>query len=116
VRFFVEIAALLAVIGIPAAVVAIVLRPGRGRQLTGRARRNALARARWRAHSEVLSGRTVVSVTKTIRGGGADESLGEMVIAEIPATDPEWDIKVSQAMLDARVRADILNQETDRQR
>ena len=104
----VDAAVLLLLIGGAAAVVALVLRSGRD---DGSRRRAALERARWQAESRLVDDRTIVLVAKRIPAGSGEESLGEMVVAEVAATDPEWDIKVSQAMVDARVRADILNQE-----
>ncbi|MDX6199545.1 MAG: hypothetical protein QOJ79_2696 [Actinomycetota bacterium] len=115
-RFFLELAVLLLVLAVPAAVVLLVLRPGAGNVLTGRSRREAIARARWRAGSEVVSDRTIVSISKVIPTRSGEESLGRMVVAEIAATDPEWDVRVSQALMDARVRAEILNQEGEQGR
>ena len=111
-RFFLELALLLALLGVPVAVVAFVLRSGQQRALTGRRRRAAIARAQWRAESRVLDDRTTVVVTKTIPAASGHETLGEMVVADIASADPEWDIKVSQALMDARVRAEILNLES----
>ena len=109
---FIEFAIVLLIIGVPIAVVAVVFRSGNGKAaLTGRSRQAAIAQARWHAHSRVVDDRTIVTVAKSIPAGDGEESLGQMVVAEIPASDPEWDIKVSQAMMDARVRAEILNQE-----
>ena len=111
---FIELAIVLLIIGVPIAVVALVFRSGTDKAaLTGRSRQAAIAQARWRAHSHVVDDRTIVTVSKSIPAGDGEESLGSMVVAEIPAGDPEWDIKVSQAMMDARVRAEILNQEED---
>ena len=110
-RGLLDLSLLLLVIAVPLIVVAAILRRGQQPTLTGRRRRAALDRARWRAESRVEDDRTVVVVCKSIPAGSGHEQLGEMVVAEVPAADPEWDIKVSQAMLDARVRADILNQE-----
>ena len=56
--------------------------------------------------------RTVVTVCRSIGSGDDAETLGRMVVAEIPADDPEWSVKLSQALVDARVRAEILNQES----
>ena len=109
---FLEVAVLLLVIVVPAAVVLLVLRGGRGNALIGRSRREAISRARWQATSELIDDRTIVSIAKSIPTHSGQEILGQMVVAEIPATDPEWDVKVSQALMDARVRAEILNQET----
>jgi hypothetical protein len=111
VRIFLELAALLVLVGVPAALVAIVYRSGQLRPLSGRRRRTAISRARWQAESRVVDDGTVVAIVKTIPAGGGEESLGQMIVAEIAADDPEWDVKVSQALLDARVRAEILNQE-----
>jgi hypothetical protein len=111
-RYLVEIGGLLLLIGVPAVIVMAFLRSGQQGPLTGRRREAALRRARWRAESQVLDDRTVVAIAKSIPAGGDREDLGHMVVAEIAATDPEWDVKVSQAMLDARVRAEILNQES----
>ena len=108
---FVELAILLLVLAIPAAVALLVWRSGQQRPLSGRRRRAALRRAGWEAHSEVLDDRTVVTVRRSIPAGDGEEVLGRMVVAEIATDDPEWDVKLSQAMVDARVRAEILNQE-----
>jgi hypothetical protein len=111
VRFFLELAGLILLVAVPAAVVAIVWQLSSPRALTGRRRQAALRSATWQAESRVLDDRTVIAVSKSVAVGNGDENLGRMVIAEIPAADPEWDVKVSQALVDARVRAEILNQE-----
>jgi len=107
----VELAVLLLLIAIPVGVGVLVWRAGEQRPLSGRRRQAALRQSLWRAESEVLDDRTVVTVRRSIGSGADEESLGRMVVAEIATADPEWDVKLSQAMVDARVRAEILNQE-----
>jgi hypothetical protein len=112
VRALVEVALLLLVVSLPVLVVVLLVRSGQHRPLTGRRRDAAVRRAKWRPESQVLDGRTVVSVAKSIPAGSERESLGRLVVAEIDAADPEWDVRLSQAMVAARVRAEILNAET----
>ena len=114
-RFLAEIAGLLALVGLPVCVGALLWsRSGRaGAALTGPARRRALDRAVWVARSTVRDGRTVAEVVKAIptEGRGDDEVVGCVPVAQTDPDDPEWDVKVSQALHQARVRAEILNQE-----
>lgn len=80
--------------------------------LEGRARTKAIARARWEAAEHLEDDRAVVTVRRAIpRPDGGTEVLSEMKVASVLSDAPEWAVLVSQALMDARVRAEVLNQE-----
>jgi hypothetical protein len=106
-----ELAIVLLVIAVPVGIAVLFWRTGEQRPLSGRRRTAAVRRASWRAETEVLDDRTLVVVRRSIASGAGEETLGRMVVAEVAAADPEWDVRMSQAMVDARVRAEILNAE-----
>lgn len=87
------------------------LMPSRPRALTSGQRQLAIDGARWQAYTDVRPEVTVVGIRKTIATASELEVIGEMALASISPDEPDWEVAVSQALLAARVRADVLNAE-----
>lgn len=114
IRVLLALLVLLVVVGVPTALIWRALPRAPARPLAGRQRQLALERAGWQAFCDVRDARTVVGIRKVIAGRDTQETVGEMAVAEIAADDPDWEVSVSQALLTARVRADVLNAEEGR--
>lgn len=114
IKLLVLLLVMVVVIGVPVIAVRSLLSRGPAGPLTGRGRQLALERATWQAFTDVRHDGTTVGIRKVLSGRGTDETVGEMALAEIAGDDPDWEVAVSQAMLAARVRADVLNAEERR--
>jgi len=87
----------------------------RGIRLPAR-RRAQIARsletARWAATHDEQDGMTRVLLRRSCTGpDGWPLVLDERVFATIPASDPDWEPRVTEAMAQARFRCDYLNTE-----
>ncbi len=66
--------------------------------------------ARWETHTESGGGRTAVLVRRVAETGA---ELGRQVIAEIPDSAPDWDLRYHEAMSEARTRLAALEAQRD---
>lgn len=114
IRVLLELVALGVLVGLPVTLGRSVLRRSGSRPLAGRGRQLALERARWQAYTDVRPERTVVGIRKVIAGRSSEETVGEMALAQIASEEADWEVAVSQALLAARIRADVLNAEESR--
>lgn len=114
IRVLLQLAVLLLLIGVPVGLAWGALSRRRPGQLAGRDRQVAIERAAWQAYTDVRPAGTVVGIRKVIAGRSSQETVGEMVLAEIATDDPDWEVALSQALLAARIRADVLNAEEGR--
>ncbi len=115
IRLLLELLVVLVVLGLPAAAIwGVITRVQQPRPLAGRDRQLALERSSWQAFTDVRNEGTVVGIRKVIAGRSTQETVGEMTLAQIASDDPDWEVAVSQALLAARVRADVLNAEERR--
>ena len=77
----------------------------------GRGTRTRLEQgAYWETHTESGGGRTAVLVRRVAETG---RELGRQVIAEIPDTAPDWDLRYHDAMAEARTRLAALEAQRD---
>jgi hypothetical protein len=87
----------------------------RGLRLPARARAEvarSLATARWAAAHDEQDGATRVLLRRSCTGpDGWPLVLEERVFATIPASDPDWEPRFTEAMAQARFRSDYLNTE-----
>jgi hypothetical protein len=87
----------------------------RGVRLPGRQRvafARSLEAARWAAAHDEQDGVTRVLLRRSCTGpDGWPLILEERVFATIPASDPEWEPRFTEAMAQARFRCDYLNTE-----
>ena len=87
----------------------------RGMRLPSRQRAEvarSLERARWVAAHDEQNGMTRVLLRRSCTGpDGWPLVLEERVFATIPASDPHWEPRFTEAMAQARFRCDYLNTE-----
>jgi len=113
---------LVAIVGLAAVVVLVgratlpALPTGRrGERLPPRQREEfarALATARWAAAHDEQDGVTRVLLRRSCTGpDGWPLVLEDRVLATIPASDPDWEPRFTEAMAQARYRCDYLNTE-----
>lgn len=114
IRVLLQLAVLLVLVGLPVGLVWALLSRDRSGQLTGRDRQQAIEGATWQAYTDVRPTGTAVGIRKVIAGRSAQDTVGEMVLAEIATDEPDWEVALSQALLAARIRADVLNTEEGR--
>jgi hypothetical protein len=85
----------------------------RGLRLPARERADvtrSLEKARWAAAHDEQDGVTRVLLRRSCTGpDGWPLVLEERVFATIPASDPEWEPRFTEAMAQARFRCDYLN-------
>lgn len=78
--------------------------------LTGRRRAQALARCRWEAAHVTAGERTVVLVRRALpTADGGLEVLESRQVAVVGPDEVDYSAALSAAVLEARVRADVLN-------
>ena len=95
--------------GLPLVAYPLLTRRPQG-PLTGRARAKALAHCRWEAAHLTDGERTVVVVRRALpTADGGLEVLESREVAVVGPDEPDYSSALSAAVLEARVRADVLN-------
>ncbi len=82
------------------------------RRLAAGASAKVVATARWVAGHDEVDGRTRILLQRAATDrDGSRRVLEERVFRELPADDPLWEARFTEAMSEARFRCEVLNAE-----